>query len=182
MHPERPPASITIHVRLRDLVIAVVIGALAVIPLLLAASPVGPLTTFSNGQYADATAINANFAAVRTAVDDNARVAARAIVSFDGTSCSGAGNTCTLRMTKGVASVVRTAAGQYRINWTTPFANLNYAVVGACQMLNLGGPQFGLETNTDLSGMGTGFITVGCRDPANTNVNSNLVHVVAFGD
>jgi hypothetical protein len=41
-------------------------------PTVLSASTVGSLVTFANGTVADADAVNANFAALRDAVDDNA--------------------------------------------------------------------------------------------------------------
>jgi hypothetical protein len=46
------------------------VAALAV-PSALFAGAVGSLVTFSNGTVADANDVNANFAAVQTAVDDN---------------------------------------------------------------------------------------------------------------
>ncbi len=44
---------------------------LAVVPVAVYAGQVTGLTTFVNGQIADANEVNANFAAVVTAVDDN---------------------------------------------------------------------------------------------------------------
>jgi hypothetical protein len=56
---------------------ALVVVAAAAVPALLYAAAVGPLTPFVNGTVADADAVNANFAALRTAVDDNdARIVA----------------------------------------------------------------------------------------------------------
>jgi hypothetical protein len=42
------------------------------LPVSLLATTVGPLTVFSNGTVADADQVNANFEAMRTAIDDNA--------------------------------------------------------------------------------------------------------------
>jgi hypothetical protein len=46
-----------------------------------------------------------------------------------------------------VASVDRVSAGQYRVNWATPFPDTDYLVVGTCQMQNTSGVKFGLEGN-----------------------------------
>jgi hypothetical protein len=50
---------------------SVALGAAICLPLAVLAGPVGSLTTFSNGTVADANEVNANFSAIRTAVDDN---------------------------------------------------------------------------------------------------------------
>lgn len=50
----------------------VLLGVVAVgVPLLLYAGSVGTLTSFSNGQVADAALVNANFSDLRTAINDN---------------------------------------------------------------------------------------------------------------
>jgi hypothetical protein len=58
------------HCRRRRRIEAVLV-ALAVAPVTMWAGSVGPLNTFVNGTVADADAVNANFATITAAVDDN---------------------------------------------------------------------------------------------------------------
>lgn len=65
-------AALRREVRRLKLAGLVVLGlAVAAVPLFMRASAVGSLTTFSNGTVADASAINGNFGALATAVNDN---------------------------------------------------------------------------------------------------------------
>jgi len=69
------------HVRLM-----LVLGLLAVTPTASHSGPVAGLTVFVNGQLADANEVNANFAIVGAAVDDNdARITV--LENLTGASC-----------------------------------------------------------------------------------------------
>lgn len=77
--------------RRQRLVLGLVLAA--GIPALLVASPVGTLTTFSNGTVADASAINGNFSTITTAVNDNARKLNRQFGRYEGNGSSGGDGT-----------------------------------------------------------------------------------------
>jgi len=49
-------------------------------------------------------------------------------VNFNGSPCSGAGNTCTIRSSYKVNKVVRLGSGHYQIYWDTNFSDANYAI------------------------------------------------------
>lgn len=68
LEPRDPPV-VSLHLRRRHLVLVglACAGLLAAVPVALYA--VGPLTQFTNGTVADATAINTNFGQLKTAVD-----------------------------------------------------------------------------------------------------------------
>lgn len=65
------------------------VAALVAVPFALSGSTITGLTTFTNGTVADASVVNANFAAVKTAVDDNAgrTVPPGAVQFFVGANC-----------------------------------------------------------------------------------------------
>lgn len=65
------------------------VAALGAVPFALSGSTVSGLTSFANGSVADASAMNANFAAVQAAVNDNAGkvVPAGAVLYFVGPNC-----------------------------------------------------------------------------------------------
>lgn len=77
MHPETNESVEILRAELartrrRERIALVVVAcALVALPLLVRAGAVGSLTSFTNGQVADAAAINGNFTALKTAVDDN---------------------------------------------------------------------------------------------------------------
>lgn len=157
----------------------------------LGASTVGGLIIFANGTLADAGEVNANFAAVKAAVDDNdARITAVEAggvgvggstaprwVSFNGESG------VVVHASSGVRSVVRNQSGEYVIYWEQPFPSEDYVVTGTCNMLGTSGAKFGLEGNNErghlYEGMTATQVSVGCRDSTNNSRDSDLVHVMA---
>lgn len=102
----------------------------------------------------------------------------KAWVSFNGA-------TMLVKDSYGVASITRAAgnpAGVYKITWARPFSNTGYVVTGMCNALGYSGAQLTIEeAPTGDTVFGTAAMAVGCRNTANAYVDSNLVHVIAFG-
>lgn len=100
----------------------------------------------------------------------------RAWVVFDGTgtpSILGSGN---------VSSVTKVATGHYRINFTTPFADLNYCVTASGQWdtstTNLDSPQCGIYRST--TAINTGYVEVVTVNASYTPGDSRRVCVTIF--
>ena len=86
----------------------------------------------------------------------------------------------------GVSDVERTGTGQYRLKWTTAFADDNYIILGTCNPNGYNGAGLSLGGN-NISGDSYEAIhpseaVVACRQAADTGIStdSDLVVVVAF--
>ena len=107
------------------------------------------------------------------------RDSAEAWVTFDGTDCSGTGNTCTIRDSFNIDNVTRTATGKYTIYWDRDFANSNYAYSVAIEnngdgIVEAGGYLSGSKTS---GALGT-FVL----DSAHNFANAGSVSAIAFGE
>ena len=111
--------------------------------------------------------VTGNVAATNTIGKDNI---VKAWCNFNGA----ASGVCTQGFN--VASVTRTGVGNYTINWTTPFANANYAISGTC----LGG---GSITNFALSTvpLTTTGANVVCLTWNGIYTDSSIVTLIAIG-
>jgi hypothetical protein len=157
-------------------------GLTVAVPLVLVAAQVGPLTTFANGTVADADAVNSNFSAIESAVNDNAAntVPAGAVLMWSGdpTSvpagwalCDGSNGTPDLR-------------GRFVAGYDP--ADGDHDAVG-----DVGGShthQHGLTGRTDTvanPAFGGGFIafkeTTGGSAGCDSTNNSNLVYRITGG-
>ena len=100
-------------------------------------------------------------------------------VVFDGD-----GGTPIVRASRNVSAVSKVGAGRWDVQWTTPFADRNYMVMGACNMLGTNGAKFGLEGNniTDSANeyLFEDVVRVGCRDETNSGADSDLVMLTAL--
>jgi hypothetical protein len=156
------------------------------------AGSVGSLVSFTNGTVADADQVNANFQAIRSAVDDNdARLGlieagggggnggsdAIRWVTFDGRSGTA------INASQGVDRIERESAGEYTIYWSTPFTDANYVVTGTCNMWGSGGARFALEGHNHVGrqyeGVTASRVQIGCRDANAAQVDVDLIHVMA---
>jgi len=104
--------------------------------------------------------------------------ACRAWVNFDGTGSIGVNQT--IRASGNVASVLKNAAGDYTITFTTAMADANYSAVGTARMNGtLGNSQDGrvLQTRT----FATGTLQVYCTSNlTNNGSDSNIICVQIF--
>eukprot|EP00052_Salpingoeca_macrocollata_P003404 m.35690 g.35690 ORF g.35690 m.35690 type:complete len:623 (+) comp13287_c0_seq1:50-1918(+) len=90
----------------------------------------------------------------------------------------------------GVSTVTRASAGIYTVQWTQPFPDNHYAVMGSTNFLGTGGAAFGLENLPGLSGgnlntfQSPTAVSVGARttsSSSNSNTDVDLIMVVAIG-
>lgn len=110
--------------------LAIVCVALGAIPAWIAASSVSGLTTFSDGQVASAAAINANFQAIATAVNDNdARIKVPTIqrkVGYGAQQGAGSLNTDPANTSHRALDAVKTRADtSLRVTWSDNFRSVN---------------------------------------------------------
>jgi hypothetical protein len=91
-----------IHIHLsRNAALTLVAGMLTVVPALLYAGTVGPLVVFSNGTVADADEVNANFAALRDEINDNAAAIATNDAAITANAADIAANTALINAAVG---------------------------------------------------------------------------------
>ena len=100
---------------------------------------------------------------------------AKAWVNFNGTG------TLAVRDSFGVSSVTDVTQGHYRVNFQTAMANANYAPVF------YGNANTGTTAssfNNDFAGGLGGFTTayLECRTYSSSNIDSELIYVIVFGD
>jgi hypothetical protein len=104
--------------------------------------------------------------------------ACRAWVNFDGTGSIGSNQT--IRANGNVASVLKNAAGDYTITFTTAMADANYSAVGTARMSGTLGSSADsriLQTRT----FATGTLQVYCTNgPSNNGSDSNIICVQIF--
>ncbi|MCK9272388.1 hypothetical protein M0P65_02465 [Candidatus Gracilibacteria bacterium] len=98
------------------------------------------------------------------------------------------GETLAIYASYGVSSVTRASsypAGAYKINFSTPLPDINYAVMGSCNARGYSGNSFTVEGNNisgnTYQGLFTTYAQVGCRvSSTNVNTNSNYVTAVIY--
>jgi hypothetical protein len=111
--------------------------------------------------------------------------ACRAWVNFDGTrDTTGAVSTANtnrlIRSSGNVTSVLRNAAGQYTVSFTTPMTDANYTLTGTAQLFNPGTPS-GWVTLHNLGVPATNSCQVGSGAGV-SNQDAAFINVAIFGN
>jgi hypothetical protein len=116
-----------------------------------------------------------------TSATNPIRGSAKAWVNWDGTS--GAGNT--IRSSYNVSSITRLGTGRYTVNFTTAFADTNYAVTATTQFNTSGNEAdhnlMGAEISNISDAMQTGLVKVsGKYGAATTTYDMSIFCVAVF--
>ena len=108
------------------------------------------------------------------------RQSAEAGVNFKGTSCTGSGNTCTIRDSFNVDNVTRETTGDYTIYWSRDFANANYNIVGSGRNNGAVSINFVVALTTGLTS-GAARVT-STNDGTGTPTDAGEIYAIAFGN